>query len=199
MTEIIGYARVSTSDQSLDLQTDALKNFGCHKIFVEKQTGLKIDRPIFRQCLDYLRAGDTLVVWKLDRIGRRAGPLMNIVEDLQKKNIAFVSLKENLRPDSPMATAMMQMICVFSEMERNIIAERTKAGLEQARKKGNLKLGRPRKIEEEDKILIKALMTENISVSKIAKRFKVDPSTIWRAVGSKASNYVEPDPVRILK
>ena len=181
----VGYARVSTSDQNLDLQIDSLKKYGCDPIFIEKQSGATLDRAEWKLCYSYLRPGDTLVLWKLDRLGRRAGALLTLIDDLKSKSIDLVAIKENLNADSPMGKAMMQIICIFSEMERNVIAERTKAGIEAARKKKNFKIGRPKKITDEDKKLIRAMIAENISISEISKRFKVNPSTIWRAVGSK--------------
>jgi len=198
MSELVGYARVSTIDQNLDLQIDALKNYGCKKIFVEKQSGSVIKRPVFQQCLEYLRNGDTLVVWKLDRIGRRAGAMLAILDEIKERGINFNSIQDKIDSDSIMGNAMIQIICVFSDMERNVIKERTKAGLEAARKKGNLRIGRPKKITDEDKIMIRALMDQNTPVSKIAEKFEVNPTTIWRAVGSKAKN-VSNESVLIIK
>lgn len=96
MPQLVGYARVSTLDQNLDMQIDALKKIGCHKIFIEKQSGSVIRRPVFDECINYLRKCDTLVVWKLDRIGRRAGAMLAILEQLKVKGIYFSSIKDNI-------------------------------------------------------------------------------------------------------
>ena len=132
----IGYARVSTQDQSLDLQIDELKKVGCEKIFSEKMSGAKSDRPQLEACLDFLRAGDVLVVYKLDRLGRTTKQLINLVEELKEKGIHFQAITNGIDTSTPQGKFFFTVMAGFAEMERELIRERTNAGLQAARARG---------------------------------------------------------------
>lgn len=133
----IGYARVSTFEQTLDLQTDALKQFGCDKIFTDEGiSGTKSDRPGLNQALEFCRKGDSLVIWRLDRLGRSLKYLIEWLGDLEKRGIEFVSLTESLDTTTPMGRCMFHVAGAFAQLERDLISERTKAGLVAARTRG---------------------------------------------------------------
>ncbi len=153
---LIGYARVSTQDQSPDLQSDALKKIGCEKIFIEKASGAQRDRPELKAALDYIRSGDTLVVWKLDRLARSLRQLIETVEDLQSQDIGFQSLTENIDTTTSGGKLIFHVFGALAEFERSIIRERTKAGLAPARARGKLG-GRPSALSEKDIKATKAL------------------------------------------
>lgn len=139
---LIGYARVSTLDQNADLQTDALKAAGCEKIFVEKASGGDRDRPQLKRALSFVRDGDVVCCWKLDRIGRSLMHLMEIVEDLKARKIGLRSLNDHIDTTTAAGSLMFQIMGAFAEFERNIIRERTMAGLAAARARGRIG-GRP--------------------------------------------------------
>lgn len=139
----VGYARVSTQDQSLDLQIDELEKAGCERIFQEKVSGAKDDREELQKCLDYLREGDVLVVYKLDRLGRTTKQLINMVEDLKEKGIQFHAITNKIDTSTAQGKFFFTIMAGFAEMERELIRERTKAGLEAARVRGR-KGGRPK-------------------------------------------------------
>ncbi len=139
----IGYARVSKVEQHLAMQLDALKKYGCIRIFTDKQTGTRFDRVELVKSLDYLNPGDTLIVWKLDRLGRSLKQLIETVENLQKRQINFVSLTEHIDTTTATGKLFFQFTAMLAEFERNLISERTKAGLEAQRARGRVG-GRPR-------------------------------------------------------
>lgn len=132
----IGYARVSTLDQNLDLQTDALTAAGCEEIYTDKITGTKADRPALNELLSFARRGDTIIIWKLDRLGRSLSDLISIVADLEKKGINFVCLKESFDTTTAAGKLFFQMSACFAEYEKNILKERTLAGLAAAKARG---------------------------------------------------------------
>lgn len=135
----IGYARVSTYEQNLDLQLDALTEASCDKIYQEKVSGMKKNRPELNKLQDQLRPGDTVIVWKLDRLGRSMKELLHIVGEWEKKEIAFVSITDKVTfDDSPFGKLIFHMMACLSQFERDIISARTKAGLASARKKGRI-------------------------------------------------------------
>ena len=182
----IGYARVSTDDQTLDLQIDALQSAGCERIYREHASGRNADRPELKQCLHALREGDTLVVWRLDRLGRSMKDLINTVTKLESDGIAFCSVTENLDTSTPTGKFIFHVFASLAEFERNVIRERTNAGLKSARARGRVG-GRPSKLSDEDKDMICQLMSDNNnSPIRIAKRFKVSKSTIYKTVRDKA-------------
>jgi DNA invertase Pin-like site-specific DNA recombinase len=180
----IGYARVSTLQQSVDLQVDALRAVGCGTIYEETQSGAKSgkDRPELAACLKALRLGDVLVVWKLDRLARSTRELITIVQDLASRGIGFESLTEQIETNTPAGKLLFHIMGALAEFERDLIRERTKAGLETARARGR-KGGRPASLSDSDKKMIK-LMSNNqeISPAEIAKRFKISRATYYRTL-----------------
>src|ERR1700678_2954680 len=133
---LIGYARVSTQDQNLDLQIEALTNAGCKKIFHEKTSGSRAERPEFLKALEVLREGDTLVVWKLDRLGRSVKNLVDLVGELHNHGIQFKSLTDAIDTGTPSGRFFFHVMASLAQMERELTIERTRAGLEVARKLG---------------------------------------------------------------
>ena len=133
---LIGYARVSTEDQRLDLQQDALAKLGFQKVFEDRASGARADRPELAAALSHLRRGDTLVVWRLDRLGRTTHQLVNLLERFEHGGIRLRSLQDGIDPSSVMGKAMLQIGAVFAEMERNLLRDRTNAGLAAARVRG---------------------------------------------------------------
>lgn len=183
MNQRIGYARVSTDDQNLHLQRDALEKAGCQVIYEDKASGKNTERPELEACLKALRSGDTLVVWRLDRLGRSLGDLVKLVTTLEEQRIGFESLQEKIETTSASGKLVFHVFAALSEFERNLISERTRAGLKAARARGRLG-GRKPKLKQKDIREIKALLKDpNIPVSDIAKRFGVSRTTIYNRVG----------------
>lgn len=180
----IGYARVSTEDQNLDLQNDALTKAGCGEIYKEYASGKStLARPELANCLRAIRAGDTLVVWRLDRLGRSLSDLVAIVNDLEKRGIAFESLSERIDTSSASGKLIFHVFASMAEFERNVIRERTNAGLAAARARGR-KGGRKAKLNEDQIKQIKALLKDpDIKVTDIARQYGVCRATIFNAVG----------------
>src|SRR6185295_15464122 len=177
---LVGYARVSTLDQKPGLQTDALKAAGCDRIFTEKASGALRDRPELLAALDDIRAGDTLVVWKLDRLARTMRQLIETVEDLQARGIALRSLTESTDTATPGGRLVFHRFGALAEFERAVIRERTSAGLQAARERGK-KGGRPRTLGPKDLAAAKALLADPaIRVEDVAARLKVSPATLYR-------------------
>ncbi len=181
MGRILGYARVSTQDQKLELQIDALKGAGVEDrdIFKEKITGSKKERPALDKLLEYAEPGDTIVVWKLDRMGRSIRHLIELMEHFKEKNIAFVSIKENIDTSSATGKLIFNIFASLSEFERDMIIERTKAGLEAARARGN-KGGRPKKDAEAIKRALKLYHSKEYSIKDITKMTGVSKATLYR-------------------
>lgn len=176
----IGYARVSTTDQNLESQLAALKEAGCSRIFQEKISGAKKDRPELQRLLDQLRQGDVVVVWKLDRLARSTHHLLELVERIRSADASFFSLSEPWADTTSHAGKMIMTIFAgIAEFERDLIRERTSAGRSAAKQRG-IRFGRPKKMNEEQKLLAKRLLEENKSVSEIAKTFNVHKATIYR-------------------
>lgn len=176
---LIGYARVSTQDQNPDLQLDALNKAGCEKLFVEKASGAQRDRPQLVAALDYARAGDTIVVWKLDRLARSLKQLIETVERLEEKQIGFRSLTEAIDTTTSGGRLIFHIFGALAEFERSIIRERTRAGLESARARGRMG-GRPPALSQEDITVARTLLRDDsLTVSQIAKRLGVSPSTLY--------------------
>jgi DNA invertase Pin-like site-specific DNA recombinase len=176
----IGYARVSKTEQHLALQLDALKKRGVIRIFTDKQTGTRFDRKEFLAALDYLNAEDTLIVWKLDRLGRSLKQLIETVESLQKRKINLVSLTEHIDTTTATGKLFFQFIAMLAEFERNLISERTKAGLEAARSRGRVG-GRPKVKATDTKVVIaKQLHANNTPIKTILKTLNIKKSTLYR-------------------
>jgi len=177
---LVGYARVSTQDQNPALQLDALKAAGCEKLFVEKASGAQRDRPELSAALDYLRAGDSLVVWRLDRLARSLKQLIETVELLDSRSIGLLSLTEAIDTTTAGGKLVFHVFGALAEFERSIIRERTKAGLDAARARGK-KGGRPPALVAKDLAEAKAMLSDpDITMEEVAKRLKVAPSTLYR-------------------
>src|SRR5690554_6112019 len=173
MNQRIGYARVSTDDQHLELQRDALSQAGCSMIYEETISGKSAVRPELEQCRKALRAGDTLVVWRLDRLGRSLPDLVQIVTDLEQRGIGFESLTEKIETGSAAGKLIFHVFAALAEFERGLIRERTQAGLAAARARGRAG-GRKRKLDEQRVREIKALLRDpDIQVSEVARRYGI--------------------------
>lgn len=178
----IGYARVSTDDQDLALQLDALTAAGCQTIYQEKTSGKDLQRTEWDQCLKALRAGDTLVVWRMDRLSRSLTDLVNTITRLEDRGIGFESLTERIETQSATGKLMFHVFAAMAEFERNVIRERTNAGLKAARARGRVG-GRPAKLNDQQLKEIKVLLREpSISVIDVAKRYGVSRATIYRNI-----------------
>lgn len=176
----IGYARVSTDDQTLDLQRDALKRAKCRKIYEEKASGKNTDRPELEACLKALRSGDTLVIWRLDRLGRSLVDLIGVTTELHARGVQLESLTEKIDTGSPSGKLVLHVFGALAEFERNLIRERTMAGLRAARARGR-NGGRPRKLSTRQCAMIKALVdAEQLSLEVIAAQFGVSRATLYR-------------------
>jgi DNA invertase Pin-like site-specific DNA recombinase len=178
----IGYARVSTEDQNLEIQCRELKSAGCTKIFQEKISGTKKQRPELAKALEHLRENDTFIVWRLDRLARSTRGLLEIIETIKATNADFLSISEPWANTTSHAGKMiMTFFAGIAEFEKDLIRDRTGTGREAALKRG-VKFGRPLKIKEEQRILIARLLTEGKSIKECAKTFSVHPTTIYRAL-----------------
>lgn len=177
---LVGYARVSTQDQDPALQLDALKAAGCEKVFVEKASGAQRDRPDLEAALNYMRKGDTLVVWRLDRLARSLKQLIETVERLEREGVRFRSLTESIETESSGGKLVFQIFGALAEFERSLIRERTVAGLAAARARGR-KGGRPPALSPEDVKAARALLGDpTITVEEVARRLGVAPSTLYK-------------------
>ena len=183
MSKRIGYARVSTLEQNLDLQRDALTKSGCELIYEEKISGGKTsNRPELEHCRKALRSGDTLVVWRLDRLGRSLSDLVKIIGELEKDGIAFESLSEKIETATSTGKLMFHVFSALAEFERNLIRERTVAGLTSARARGRIG-GRKRKLNDKQVREIKALLTDKTAIiNEIAKRYGVSRTTLYDSI-----------------
>ena len=176
----IGYARVSSQDQTPDLQLDALRAAGCKRIFVETASGAQRDRPELGAALDYLRAGDTLVIWKLDRLARSVKQLIETVEGLEARGIGLRSLTETIDTTTAGGELVFHIFGALAEFERAIIGERTRAGLEAAKARGR-RGGRPPKLTSQDLAAAKAMLADaSFTVADVARRLGVSPATLYR-------------------
>ncbi|MBX9346020.1 recombinase family protein [Chromobacterium vaccinii] len=176
---VIGYARVSTFEQTLDLQRDALLQTGAACIYEDKASGKTADRPELIQCLKALRDGDTLVVWRLDRLGRNLRDLIHIVNDLETHGIKFKSLKESVDTGGPAGKLVFHLFAALAEFERELVRERTLAGLAAARARGR-KGGRPPRLDSKQQSRALAMMkNRDVPISEIARHFNVSRSTLY--------------------
>lgn len=182
---LIGYARVSTAEQNLDLQQDALKKAGCEKIFTDTISGAKSARPGLDECLGFVRAGDTLVVWKLDRLGRSLKHLIEEVQRLDERGIGFQSVQEHIDTTTPGGKLVFHVFGALAEFERDLIRERTNAGLAAARARGR-KGGRKALLDGKKQEIARALHANpGVSVGEICKTLGVSRTTFYRTVGKK--------------
>jgi DNA invertase Pin-like site-specific DNA recombinase len=175
----IAYARVSTKDQNLNIQTTALKKADCEKIFSDKTSGMKKERPGLTDALAHLRPGDTFVVWKLDRLGRSVKNLISFVEDLEKDGINFISITDAIDTTSPSGRFFFHMMASLAQMERELIAERTKAGLKASRTRGRIG-GRPKKMTETKLEAAKQLLSSGTLPKDVAKNLGISVATLYR-------------------
>lgn len=192
----VGYARVSTSDQNPELQLDALRRAGCERVFTEKASGARDDRPELARILgDVLRAGDTLVVWKLDRLARSLKKLIATAEELEREQIGLVSLTESIDTTTPGGMLTFHVFGAIAQFERALIRERTTAGLVEARRQGR-KGGRPSAMRPSDVTAARAMMKEGtLPVRDIAKRMGVSVATLYRYAGKRGSGAPAKEPV----
>ena len=180
----IGYARVSTEDQDTRLQLDALTDAGCERIYQEVVSGSNRERPQLAKCLDALRHGDTLTVWRLDRLGRSLKDLVGMVSDLEARGVAFSSLNEAIDTGSAGGKLIFHVFAALAEFERSLIRERTRAGLAAARARGR-KGGRPRKMSPDQVRKAKAMLLDPyMTKGEVARRFKVTRMTLNKALAS---------------
>ncbi|KOO59216.1 DNA invertase [Rheinheimera sp. KL1] len=182
---ILGYARVSTNDQNPALQIDALKRYGCERVFEEKVSAASKVRPQLERLLDSLREGDKVVVWRLDRLGRSIKDLIGLVELFKARGIQFVSLTESIDTSSPAGELIFHIFASVAQFERSLIIERTKSGLNAARARGRVG-GRKPKLSPEDVKKARALALSNeISMGEIAEHFKVSRTTLYKYLDTK--------------
>jgi len=176
----LGYARVSTDDQNLDLQHDALKAAGCERIFEEKASGAKADRPTLAELLNYARPGDTVVVWRLDRLGRSLADLVRIINEVQLRGIGFESLTERIDTGTATGKLVFHIFGALAEFERALIQERTSAGLAAARARGR-KGGRPRVAPEKINAAVKMyLESTDTAPATICKIMGISETTLYK-------------------
>ena len=177
----IGYARVSTADQNIDLQTLALKEVGCKKIYVDQISGLRADRPGLQNALDQLREGDTFVVWKLDRLGRSVKGIIDFVATLEDCNANFKSITDHIDTSTTMGRFFFHIMASLAQMERELIAERTKAGLDAAKQRGRIG-GRKRQMTPSKVESAKKLLASGIPPKEVASNLGVSIPTLYRWV-----------------
>lgn len=175
----LGYARVSTTDQNPELQQDALNAAGCFRIWTDKASGAKTDRPELAAVMDALRPGDTLVVWRLDRLGRSLPHLIETVTQLEARGVAFKSLTEEINTTTPGGKLIFHIFGALAEFERNLIRERTMAGLSAARDRGRLG-GRPSSLTAAKKRQANKMRGDGVSMTEIAEVLNVARSTLYR-------------------
>ena len=176
---LIGYARVSTQDQNLDLQSEALTKAGCERIFNDKISGSRTERPELTKALEMLREGDTLVVWKLDRLGRSVKNLVDLVGELHQQGIQFKSLTDAIDTGTPSGRFFFHVMASLAEMERELTVERTRAGLEVARQLGR-KGGRRRQMTESKIESAKKLLANGVPPRDVAMNLGVSVPTLYR-------------------
>lgn len=175
----IGYARVSTGDQSVDGQVMALEQAGCRKVFVETASGAKSDRRVLAEVLDYVRPKDVMVVYKLDRVARSLPHLLEIMDSLKAREIGFQSLTEEINTTTPGGKLLFHLMAAISEFERDLIRERTMHGLKAARAKGRVG-GRPRRMTEDKINAVRELLASGTAVKDAAAAVGVSVPTLYR-------------------
>jgi len=180
---IIGYARVSTEEQLLDLQMDALEGSGCARIFTDQGVSAIAKRPGFEEALAYLNSGDTFVIWKMDRAFRSLRHALDTLEFFEQNNIQFKAITEAIDTTTPMGKCMYQIRNAFAELERNLISERTSAGMQAAKKRGR-KLGRPKALSDAQIQQAKTTLKANpdATYTSLAKKYGVSIKTLKRAL-----------------
>jgi DNA invertase Pin-like site-specific DNA recombinase len=178
----IGYARVSTQDQNLSLQLDALQGAGCEKIYQEKASGAKVERPELKKLLEHVREGDTVVIWKLDRLGRSLAHLVDLVNSLESQGIGLISLNDPVDTTTAQGRLVFRIFASLAEFEREIIRERTQAGLASARRRGQSlgrKPGLSPKAEDKSRIAESLYKEWILSVNQIADQLGIAKPTLY--------------------
>lgn len=183
---LIGYARVSTRDQNLEMQQEALTKAGCSRIFADQISGSRAERPGLKQTLDSLRENDTLVVWKLDRLGRSVKQLVDLIGDLSKRGVQFKSLTDSIDTSTPSGRFFFHVMASLAEMERELIIERTRTGLEAARRLGR-KGGRKRSMTDSKIASAKELLANGVPPRDVARNLGVSIPTLYRWVPASAT------------
>jgi DNA invertase Pin-like site-specific DNA recombinase len=178
---LIGYARISTHEQTLALQHDALTKAGCGKIFTDTASGVKAERKGLDEALDYVRSGDTLVVWRLDRLGRSLPHLIATMTGLEERGIGFKSLTENIDTTTSGGKLIFHIFGALAEFERNLIRERTQAGLTAARERGR-KGGRPKALTAKQRSIALDLYEKRYPILEICRTLKISKATLYRAI-----------------
>lgn len=183
---LIGYARVSTTDQTLNLQMDALKTIGCDKIFTDTASGANTERKGLEEALKYVRPRDTLVVWRLDRLGRSLRHLIDTITYLNNRLVGFKSLTENIDSTTSGGKLIFHIFGSLAEFERDLIRERTKAGLQAARARGRHG-GRPKTLNSPKKIAMAQRLYEdkNNTIDEICKTLNISRATLYRSISTK--------------
>jgi DNA invertase Pin-like site-specific DNA recombinase len=184
---LIGYARVSTHEQTLHLQQDALKKAACSKIFTDTASGAKAERIGLEEALNYVRAGDTLVVWRLDRLGRSLSHLIATMTALEERGIGFKSLTENIDTTTSGGKLIFHIFGALAEFERNLIRERTQAGLTAARARGK-RGGRPKVLTGKKLSIAQDLYEKRHPIAEICRTLKVSKATLYRALTTGESD-----------
>lgn len=181
---LIGYARVSSVQQNLDEQLEALKNYGCEKIFSGKHSGkAKENKEQLEKMLDYVREGDTVVVTKIDRLGRSLSQVLNVLEEFRKENIGFVAIQQGIdttKKNDALSTAMIHLLGLFAELERSFIVERTQEGIRLKKERGEKCGGRPAALTDDKKKKLIDDIKKGSSLNELAFKYKVSKSTIQR-------------------
>jgi DNA invertase Pin-like site-specific DNA recombinase len=179
---LVGYARVSTQEQNLDLQKDALKKAGCEKIFTDTGSGADFERKGLSDALAFMRKGDCLVVWKLDRLGRSLKDLIATINDIHNKKMSFLSLQESLNTATSAGKLIFHVFGALAEFERDVIRDRTRAGLNAARARGRLG-GRPRIMDQSKIDMAKSLMADTKNpIKDICRTLNISKSTLYRCL-----------------
>jgi DNA invertase Pin-like site-specific DNA recombinase len=186
---LIGYARVSTHEQTLNLQQDALTKAGCTKIFTDTASGAKAERKGLEEALNYVRKSDTLVVWRLDRLGRSLPHLITTMTDLEERGIGFKSLTENIDTTTSGGKLIFHIFGALAEFERNLIRERTQAGLSAARARGK-RGGRPKVLTGRKLGIASDLYEKRHPIAEICRALKISKATLYRALktGEETNN-----------
>jgi DNA invertase Pin-like site-specific DNA recombinase len=189
---LIGYARISTAEQSMDLQIDAIKNAGCEKIFCDTVSGIKARRPGLDEALGFVRKGDTLVVWKLDRLGRSLSHLLQLMETLQRQGVSFKSLSDGIDTTTAMGKMSFGIFGSLSEYELSLLRERTLAGLNAARARGR-KGGRRRSLNQEQiDTMITLYESRKHSVVEICKQMRISRKSFYNYLDREKKSVAAP-------
>lgn len=184
----VGYARVSTSEQNLDLQVQSLKSAGCERVFTDIVSGAKAERLGLKEMNEYVREGDTVVVWKLDRLGRSLSHLVEQINEYEEKKVCFQSLTENIDTTTPSGKLFFHVFGALAEFERELIRERTRAGLSAAKIKGR-EGGRPRKLNKKQiEMMTDMWRNQNYKVDDICSTFGISRTTFYRNIKELAED-----------